>query len=91
MDELTQMNADPETRAEYDARVREMSHLYASQNLKYKEGIEKGRAEERTKAEAEKKAEKIDNERKALSIGLTVDQVASITGLSVEEIKKLKE
>ena len=78
MDELTQMSADPETRAAYDARVREMNRIYAGQNLRYKEGIEKGRAEgeqigeargraeERAKAEAEKKelAEKAKAEKK---------------------------
>ena len=54
MDELTQMNADPETRAAYYARVREMNHLYVNQKVKYdaeleegeKIGVEKGRAEE---------------------------------------------
>ena len=113
MDELTHMSADPETRAEYDARVREMNRIYAGQTVKYKEGLEKGekigeargiekgkaegekiglekgRAEERAKAEAEKKAEKIESARKALAIGLTLDQVANITGLSVDEIEKL--
>ena len=98
MEELTHMSADPETRAEYDARVREMNRIYAGQTVKYKEGLEKGRAEgeqigeargraeERAKAEAEKK----ESARKALAIGLTVDQVASITGLSVEEIEALR-
>lgn len=35
------MSADPETRAAYYARVREMNHLYVNQNLKYKTSIEK--------------------------------------------------
>ena len=69
MDELTHMSADPETRAEYDARVREMNRIYAGQTVKYKEGLEKGRAEERAKAEAEKKelAEKAEAEKKELA------------------------
>ena len=85
---------NPKTRAEYDARVREMNRIYAGQTVKYREGleegekigIEKGRAEERAKAEAEK----IESAKKALAIGLTVNQVASITGLSVEKIEKLR-
>ena len=97
MDELTQMSSDPETRAAYDARVREMNRIYASQNLRYKEGIEKGRAEERAKAEAEKKelaekaeAEKRESAMKMLSDGLPIELVAKYSGLSVEEIVALK-
>ena len=113
MDELTRMSIDPETRAEYDARVREMNRLYASQKVKYDEGLEegrkkglaegekigeaRGRAEERAKAEAEKKelaekaeAEKIESARKMLSDGLPIELIAKYSGLSIEEIEKLK-
>ena len=86
MDELTQMSADPETRAAYDARVREMNRIYAGQNLRYKEGIEKGRAEERAKAEAEK----IVIAKNLLMIGLSAEQVSQSTGISVERIEALK-
>lgn len=87
-----------------DAILYEMSLINTSRDEGEKigeaRGIEKGRAEERAKAEAEKrelaekaeaekKAEKIESARKALAIGLTLDQVANITGLSVEEIEKL--
>ena len=101
MDELTHMSADPETRAEYDARVREMNRIYAGQTVKYKEGleegekigiekgekigIEKGKAEERAKA----KAEKIESARKMLQDGLSVDVVSKYSGLSADEIEKL--
>ena len=67
-----------------------MSHLYASQNLRYKEGIEKGRAEERAKAEAEMKAEKVIIAKNLLMIGLSAEQVSQSTGLSIEEIEALK-
>ena len=98
MDELTHMSADPETRAEYDARVREMNRIYAGQTVKYKEGleegekigIEKGKAEERAKAEAEKKAEKIESAKKMLSKGLEIQDIADFTGLSLAEIESLK-
>lgn len=66
------MSADPKTRAEYDARVREMNRIYAGQNLKYKEG----RAEERAKAEAEIKAEKIIIAKNLLAIGSSVEQIS---------------
>ena len=85
MDELTHMSADPETRAEYDARVREMNRIYAGQTVKYKEGLEEGRAEERAKA----KAEKIESAKKMLQDGLSIDVVSKYSGLSVDEIEKL--
>ena len=98
MDELTYMSSDPETRAVYDARLRELNDIYSGQTTRYKEGlaegiekgraegIEKGRAEERAKAEAEKHAEKIKMAKKLLDIGLTASQVSETTGLSIEEI-----
>ena len=106
MDELTYMSSDPETRAVYDARVRELNDIYSGQTTRYKEGlaegIEKGRAEERAKAErelaeqkakaeAEKHAEKIEMAKKLLDIGLTASQVSETTGLPIEEIAALKE
>ena len=47
MDELTHMSADPETRAEYDARVREINRIYAEQTVKCKEGLRKSVAIEK--------------------------------------------
>ena len=94
MDELTHMSADPETRAEYDARVREMNRIYAGQTVKYKEGLEEGEKigaqKERAKAEAEKKAEKIESAKKMLSKGLEIQDIADFTGLSLAEIEALK-
>lgn len=94
MDELTHISADPETRAEYDARVREMNRIYAGQTVKYKEGLEEGEKigaqKERAKAEAEKKAEKIESARKMLSKGLEIQDIADFTGLSLAEIEILK-
>ena len=59
------------------------------------EGREEGRAEGRAegreegRAEGEKKA-KIESAKRFLSMGLSVEQVAAGTGLSLEEIEKLK-
>lgn len=83
MDELTYMSADPETRAEYDARIREMNRIYASQTVKYKEGLAKGREEgERRKA--------IETARNLLKMGLSAEQISQATGLSLDEIKELQ-
>ena len=59
------------------------------------EGREEGRAEgekfglEKGLVEGEKKA-KIESAKRFLSMGLSVEQVAAGTGLSLEEIKNLK-
>lgn len=74
MEELTHMSADPVTRAEYDARVREMNRIYASQTVKYKEGA-------RDKA--------IETARKMLAKGLNTTDIVEFTGLSVTEIEAL--
>ena len=52
-------------------------------------GIEQGKAEERAKAEAEKYAEKIETAKRLLSIGLSVEQIASATGLPVATVESL--
>ena len=89
MDELTHMSADPETRAEYDARVREMNRIYAGQTVKYKEGLEKGREEGKAEERAKAKAEKIESAKKMLQDGLSVEVVSKYSGLSFEEVEKL--
>ena len=98
MDELTYLSSDPETRAVYDARVRELNDIYSGQTTRYKEGleegekigIEKGRAEERAKAEAEKHAEKIEMARKMLADGVPVDVISKYSDLSAAEIEAIK-
>ena len=51
-----------------------------------KEGIEKGRLEERAKLKAEKRAIALEFKK----MGLPVADIAKGTGLSIEEIEKLK-
>ena len=88
MDELQYVSQDKALRAEYEARLKEISDFNA--------GIANARREEQEKAEKREKqliekakADKIESAKTALSMGLTVDQVAKITGLSIEEVKKL--
>ena len=53
-----------------------------------KELIENAKAEKEQLLE-KAKAEKIESAKTALSMGLTVDQVAKITGISKEDVEKL--
>jgi len=85
MDALTYMSADPDVRAAYQARIREMNRIRASQAIKYKEGLAEGEKREREKA----KAEKIESAKKMLSDGLSGELVSKYSGLSIEEVKKL--
>ena len=85
MDALTYMSANPDVRAAYQARIREMNRIRAGQAIKYKEGLAEGEKREREKA----KAEKIETARNFLKMGLSVEQVAQGTGLSIEEVNKL--
>ena len=105
MDELTLMSMDKQTRAEYDARVREMNRIYASKKTGFKKGREKGIAEgekigiEKGKAEGEKigearaqaKAdeEKRENAKKLLTAGVDIKIVSDSLGISLEDLKNL--
>ncbi|MBE8722017.1 hypothetical protein [Sphingobacterium pedocola] len=54
-----------------------------------KQGLEQGKLEERTKAEAEKLAEKRAMALEFKKMGIPVADIAKGTGLSVEEINNL--
>ena len=89
MDALTYVSANPDVRAAYQARVREMNRIRAGQAIKYKEGLAEGEKLGAKKERAKAKAEKIETAKKLLMMGLNMSQVAEATGLSMEEIKKL--
>ena len=96
MDALTYMSANPDVRAAYQARVREMNRIRAGQAIKYKEGLAEGEKRERVRAERREKqlvekakAEKIESAKNLLKAGISVEIVADSLGLSIEEIQKL--
>ena len=78
MDELQYMSADPQTRAEYDARVKQLNDMRAAQSVKYNEGL----------AEGEKIA-KVETAKRFLAMGLSLEQIAQGTGLSIEDVSNL--
>ena len=94
MDELTYLSSDPEPRAVYDARVRDLNDIDSGQTTRYKEGlaegiekgraegIKKGRAEERAKAEKELAEQKAKGEAREMS---TIKNLLKL-GLSLEQI-----
>ena len=78
MDELQYVSQDKALRAEYEARLREISDFNA--------GIANARREEREKA----KAEKIESAMRLLAMGLSVDQISKALGFSIEEVNEIK-
>ena len=79
MSELTIMSADEVTRAEYNARLKQLNDFRAGQTEKYNEGFEKG---------AYNKA--LETAKRMLRRGLQMEDIADFTGLSIEEVKVLR-
>lgn len=78
MDELSVLSMDKATRAEYEARIKELNDFYAGKTTSYKEGMEKG---------AHEKA--IETAKRLLKMGLSMEQIAQATDLSIKEIMTL--
>ena len=68
----------------YDEDIKNMRDIYATRKFDEKKGMEIGMAKGMEK-------EKISTARRLLSMGLSDEQVATATELSLEEIQKLKE
>ena len=72
----------------YDEDIKNMRDIYATRKFDEKKGIEIGMAKGR--AEGMEK-EKLATARRLLSMGLSDEQVSTVTELPLEEIQKLKE
>ena len=102
-DTLMRVSADDEVREIYRLREKTENERISEQATALEEGIkkgkaeglvegekigvEKGRAEERAKAAAEK----IEMAKNFLKMGLSIEQVAQGTGLSIDEVNQLQE
>ena len=83
MSELTIMSADEVTRAEYNARLKQLNDFRAGQTEKYRQGLEEGIA-----TGAYNKA--LEMAKNLSSMGLSIEQISKATGLSVEEIQAMR-
>lgn len=105
MDELTVMSMDQKMRDEYYARLKQLNDYQALRTAvakatkaakaakkKAKDAEAKAKdAEKKLAQEQEKtKKEKIEMAKKFLAMGLSVEQIAQGTGLSTEELEKLR-
>ena len=72
----------------YDEDIKNMRDIYATRKFDEKRGMEKGMETGMAKG---MEKEKLATAHRLLSIGLSDEQVATATELSLEEIQKLKE
>jgi predicted transposase/invertase (TIGR01784 family) len=83
METLKYISADPETRAIADLRQKTINDRNSEMTVAVEEAEARGKAE--GKAE-----EKRETARKMLKKGVDLENISGFTGLSVSEIKKLK-
>jgi predicted transposase/invertase (TIGR01784 family) len=76
------MSEDEENRMLYEARLKAQRDEYARMQGALEEGREEGRQEGREEGHREK----LEIARKFKNLGIPVEQVALVTGLSPEEI-----
>ena len=85
LDTLKEISADKDEREIYYLRQHTEFGYISEKNVAVAQALEKGKKLEREKAQAEK----IETARNFLKMGLSVEQVAQGTGLSIEEVNKL--
>jgi len=89
LDTLKEISADKDEREIYYLRQHTEFGYISEKNVAVQkakaEGEQLGAEKERAKA----KMEKIESAKRALFMGLSVEQVSKITGLSLDEVKKL--
>ncbi|MDR3232222.1 MAG: Rpn family recombination-promoting nuclease/putative transposase [Planctomycetaceae bacterium] len=88
-EELKLFSADPAMREKARERQRFITDMRLNINEARLEGRNEGIAEERAKADAEKRAEKLETARKFKRLGASAAMIAEATGLSLEEIERL--
>ena len=101
-EEVGKLNLSPEEQYLYESRMKLKSDIVSIQESSFKRGIEKG-IEKGRKEGIEKGIEKgriegrmegvynnkLETARKSLNMGLTIEVITELTGLSKEEILKL--
>jgi predicted transposase/invertase (TIGR01784 family) len=94
MKELTYLSQDEEFRAEYEARQRLINDERAALAIAEERGKSEGKAEGLAEGKAEGLAEGEIRKAKEtainlLSMGLSLEQIAKATGLSVEDVRNI--
>ncbi|GHU20454.1 hypothetical protein FACS189472_11810 [Alphaproteobacteria bacterium] len=87
LEELKVLSADEDFRAEYNAHIKAQNNMISRETNAEARGIAIGEEKGKAEGKAEKAKETALN---ALAIGLTTEQIAGLTGLTVDEINSLK-
>ncbi|MDR1236206.1 MAG: hypothetical protein LBJ96_04320 [Holosporaceae bacterium] len=91
METLKYISADPETRAIADLRQKTINDRNSEMTIAREEGKAEGRAEGRAEGKAEGALEKTRAlALKMLKKGTSIEDIADLTELSIEEIESLK-
>ena len=91
MEYLKYLSQDDESRSDYNYRQLQLSDVNSGMTEHYKKGLREGKEE--GLREGEKKGENkkaIEMAKKMLSDGMSMDIITKYSGLSIEEIEKLK-
>ena len=76
-------------RNEYVASKKEYWDAYSIASTSYNKGLAKGEAIGRAEAEAKARQEKLESARKMKAKGFSIDDIADIIGMSIEELRNL--
>jgi predicted transposase/invertase (TIGR01784 family) len=87
METLKYISADPETRAIADLRQKTINDRNSEMTVAREEGRVEGEARGKAEGKAEEKKE---TACKMLKKGIDLEDISEFTGLSIDEIKKLK-
>ena len=87
-------NLTPKQRAQYEAEWKMYNDYYNTLDFAVEKGMKKGMEEGLQKGKAEGKAEGRQEEKHSIALnlkklGVSIEQIAFATGLSIEEIEKL--
>jgi predicted transposase/invertase (TIGR01784 family) len=90
VDTLYELSTDEEVRAEYEMRQKALRDKLTQIDDSYQEGLVKGKLEgrEEGREEGERKG-KLEVAQKMKFMGLSTDQIATATGLSLDEIESV--
>ena len=87
-------NLTPKQRAQYEAKWKMYNDYYNTLDFAVEKGMKKGMEEGLQEGKAEGKAEGRQEEKHSIALnlkklGVSIEQIAFATGLSIEEIEKL--
>jgi len=85
-EQINEINLSPEEKAIYESRMKLKSDIATIYESRFKQGHEKGHEKGLAKG---KHTKAIETARNCLALGMSIETIVTITGLTKEEIAKL--